>query len=296
MPIFGLGTWKSDPEKVEQAVITALEAGYRMIDCAAAYGNEKSVGEAFKKVFSEGKIKREEVFVISKLWNTNHAKEHVEPALRQTLKDLQLDYLDLYLVHFPVSFKHQGIPMKEMIPRDEKGDIEWGGVPMAETWAGMEEVHHKGLAKAIGVCNYHLTGLIDLMASAKVKPAVNQVETHPYLSRQDLVRECKKFGIQVMAYSPLGSSASGDKGPMKDFRIEEIAKYNGKNPGQVILRWLTQRGIIVIPKSENPDRIKGNIQIANFRLSDEEMKKIDELNRNEEMSGISEMWKYPIFE
>jgi len=198
MPIFGLGTWKSKVGEAGNAVKIAIESGYRHIDCAAAYDNEAEIGGVLTALFENNVVKREDLFITSKLWNTQHKKEHVRAACEKTLKDLNLKYLDLYLIHWPFAFDNDK-------PQDDKGKWNSAPIPIIETWQAMEKLYEAGLVKAIGVSNMTAIMLHDLLGYAKVKPAVNQVEMHPYLPQDNLVKYCHKHNIHITAYSPLGS-------------------------------------------------------------------------------------------
>ncbi|KAG5841167.1 hypothetical protein ANANG_G00196700 [Anguilla anguilla] len=202
MPLVGLGTWKSAPGQVMQAVLSALDCGYRHIDCAAAYGNEQEVGEALRERVGLGKaLQREDVFVTSKLWNTQHHPDDVEPACRKSLADLGLDYLDLYLMHWPMAFQRGA----EVMPRNADGSIRYADTHYRDTWKAMEALVDLGLARAIGLSNFNARQVDDVLSIAEHKPAVNQVECHPYLIQARLLAHCGDRGVVVTAYSPLGS-------------------------------------------------------------------------------------------
>lgn len=262
MPILGLGTWESPPNKVGEAIQYAInDCGYRHIDCAAIYENEKEVGEAFAKIFRGG-IKREDIFVTSKLWDDKHAYDDVGLACKKTLKDLQLDYLDLYLIHF-------GVAEKKI-------------VSIRETWEAMQELVKAGLVKSIGVANFTAPMILDLMSYAQIFPAVNQIELHPYLQQNRLVKFLQNQGIVVTAYSPLGRAGevkNTNEILIKESIIKEIADNHSKTPAQVLIRWAIERNTIVIPKSTNQEHIKNNSEVFDFKLSSDEMKQISSLDR-----------------
>ncbi|GAA4838115.1 aldo/keto reductase [Algivirga pacifica] len=282
MPALGLGTWKSEKGEVYDAVLAALEAGYRHLDCAFIYGNEKEIGEALTEAYKRGIVQRSDLWITSKLWNDSHAKGSVVPALQQTLNDLQTDYLDLYLIHWPVAHK-KGVlstsKAEEQIPLSE--------LPISETWTGMEEAVRKGLTKHIGVCNFGLQRLKDLVAVSNIKPEMNQVESHPYLQQNELLEYCKANDIHYTGYSPLGSPdrpgdlrKEDDPILLEDNTINAIAKRHKVSPAQVTLAWALQRGTSVIPKSVNPERIKANLKANDLKLSEEDMAAIKALDKN----------------
>lgn len=305
MPTIGLGTWKSAPDKVGQAVMCALsECGYRHIDCAAIYRNEKEIGKAFKKVFENKIRKRENIFITSKLWNTEHHTSSVKKACKATLTDLNLEYLDLYLMHWGIA-----IPSNDASPNnpsgrlaeqlDENGFLITEKISVRETWEAMEELVKAGLVKAIGVANFTAPMIIDLLSYAKIKPAVNQIELHAYLQQPELLEFCKYNNIVVTAYSPLGSPGNyKEKGfpvLVEDDAIVEIARNRGKSPAQILIRWGIQRKTVVIPKSITPERIRGNFDVFNFELSEAEMETIKGLNKNLRFVNPYTWWKIPYF-
>ncbi|XP_062398909.1 aldo-keto reductase family 1 member A1-A [Sardina pilchardus] len=285
MPAVGLGTWKSSPGQVKQAVLAALDCGYRHIDCAAAYSNEHEVGEALAERVGPGKsLKREEVFVTSKLWNTKHHPDDVEAACRKTLSDLELSYLDLYLMHWPMAFQ-RGV---ELMPRRPDGTVRYADTHYRDTWVAMEKLVDQGLVKAIGLSNFNAKQIDDILSMAKHKPVVNQVECHPYLVQSELLAHCKNRGVAVTAYSPLGSpdrpwAAPGEPLLLEDPQILTMAKHYNKTPAQVIIRWQVQRGVICIPKSVTPSRIKQNLEVFDFEISEKDMTQINSFNRNERL-------------
>lgn len=292
MPLVGYGLWKVPKEDCADLVYTAIQRGYRHFDSACDYGNEKEVGEGIKRAIDDSLCTREELWITSKLWNTYHAKAHVKPALQKTLDDLQLDYLDLYLIHFPIALKY--VDFEERYPPDwvydttaELPKMDLAKVPLHETWEGMETLHDKGLVKNIGVCNYNSALMFDLVNYARIKPSVLQIEVHPYLTQEKLIQVCKNLDIEVTAFSPLGalsyvelSMAKEHDSLLEHETIVKIAKTHEKTPAQILLRWGVQRGTAIIPKTSNPERMSENLSIFDFELTEEEMSEISSLNQN----------------
>lgn len=285
IPLVGLGTWKSPPGQVYEAVKYAiLEAGYRHIDCAFVYQNEEEVGRALHEVISSGAVKREDLFITSKCWNTFHSTHLVRPAIEQSLAKLKLDYLDLYLIHWPFGFQEGGDLFPRKPEAESPTDCILSDVDYLDTWKGMEEVQQAGLAKTIGLSNFNAEQTERVLSAAKIKPVCNQVECHPYLVQDKLIEFCRSKGITVVAYSPLGSpdrpwAKAGEPSLMEDPKIVAIAQKYGKSPAQVLIKFQAQRGVVVIPKSVTPERIKTNIQIFDFELTDEELKTIASFDR-----------------
>ncbi|KAK7747464.1 hypothetical protein SLS53_001719 [Cytospora paraplurivora] len=273
IPAVGLGTWQSKPNEVKNAVEVALKSGYRHIDAAAVYDNEKEVGEGIE---ASG-VPRKDFFLTSKLWNTHHKAEDVEAAVDASLADLQTDYLDLYLIHWPVSFRRKN--NDERFPIDEETfGADLIDVPLIETWRALEAVVKKGKIRSIGVSNFSVAKIEEIWDAAEIKPAVNQVELHPYFAQPDLVKWSQDKGILVSAYSPLGNNIYGEPKAIDDPILIELANKLGKTPAQVVLSWVVQRGIVVLTKSVTPARIKSNLEV--FELPQDAFEKVNSLDRN----------------
>lgn len=282
IPALGLGTWKSAKGAAQAAVTAALRLGYSHIDCAPIYKNEIEIGEALAKEIALNTITRERLWVSSKLWNNAHRPRHVRPALERSLKDLRLDYLDLFLIHWPVSFR-QGIEF----PKKPEDFLAPGEIPVIETWQAMEEMVKKGLCRSIGVCNFNQKKLSSLHEKARIKPAVNQVELHPFLQQTKLLRYCKKMGITLTAYSPLGSP-DRPKALRKDAEpqllnhpvLHSIAKELQASPAQVLLAWGLHRETVVIPKTISATRLAENLKATELTLESHHRERIDSLDLN----------------
>jgi alcohol dehydrogenase (NADP+) len=281
LPAIGLGTWKSKPGEVGEAVLSALKAGYRHIDCAWIYGNEAEIGEALQQAFREGVLKREELWVTSKLWNDSHRKEDVLPALEDTLRKLQLDYLDLYLIHWPVAFR-KGTDF----PRTADDFIALSEVPLTETWGGMEGALKAGKTRHIGVSNFKVDYLKELIDQASIAPEMNQVELHPYLPQHELLEFCKTNGIHLTAYSPLGSGdrssrlkQENEPSLLENPVIQQLAAEKQCTPAQILIQWAVDRGTAVIPKSVNPGRIQQNLDAQHIELTAKDQKTLAGLDK-----------------
>jgi diketogulonate reductase-like aldo/keto reductase len=256
MPAVGFGTLIPDPVKTRQATRTALEAGFRHLDCAERYRNEDAVGQAMQDVFKAGRIRREDVFVTTKLWNSNHRPERVAPAFEASLKRLQVDYIDSYLIHTPFAFR----PGDEQDPRDADGKVIYDpGVTLVETWHALERLVDEGKCGAIGLSDITLDRLREVVAAARIIPAVVQVESHPYLPEWELLDFCREHGIVLLAFAALGHASEPNL--LEDPVIESIAERVGKTPAQVALAWAVQRGTAFLTTSTNPQRIQANCEI-----------------------------------
>lgn len=274
IPAVGLGTWQSKPNEVAKAVEYALKNGYKHIDAAAVYDNEEEVGAGIK---ASG-VARGDFFLTSKLWNTHHKAADVEVAVDQSLKDLQTDYLDLYLIHWPVAFprpedKNQRFPIDS-----SDGGVHVIDVPIEETWRALEALVKKGKLRSIGISNFTKEKTEEILKFAEIKPAVNQIEAHPYLQQPDFLEWNKKQGILVAAYSPSGNNIYNLPKAIDDEEVIAIAKDLGQTPAQVLIQWAVQRGTVVLPKSVTPSRITENFQ--DFEVPQAAVEKINALDKN----------------
>ncbi|XP_076999958.1 aldo-keto reductase family 1 member D1 [Tamandua tetradactyla] len=288
IPIIGLGTF-GEPKlttagSCAASVKTAIDTGYRHIDGAYIYLNEHEVGEAIREKISEGKVRREDIFYCGKLWATNLDPEMVRPTLERTLKILQLDYVDLYLIEMPMALK----PGEEIHPRDENGKWLYHKSNLCATWEALEACKDAGLVKSLGVSNFNRRQLELILnkPGLKYKPVNNQVECHPYFTQPKLLKFCQQHDIVITAYSPLGTARNPEwvnvSSPplLEDALLNSLGKKYNKTAAQIALRFNIQRGVVVIPKSFNPGRIKENFQVFDFCLTEEEMKDVEALNKN----------------
>lgn len=269
IPVLGLGTWRSDVGKVTEAVKVALLAGYRHIDAAWIYQNEDEVGAGIKAAMQENaKITRDSIFVTTKLWNTFHHPDAVEGALRESLKKLGLDYVDLYLVHWPVSFNSA--------PDNVFGAGD-ANIPLKDTWKAMEKLVEKGLTRSIGVSNYNLEQMKELLEYAIIKPVTNQCEAHPHFPNSEVYEFCRQHGMVFTAYSSLGKISDSQSSPMDELKVKQLAEKYKKSPAQILYRWGLQRGYVVLPKSVTPSRVLENAAIFDFEISESDMNDLNAL-------------------
>jgi diketogulonate reductase-like aldo/keto reductase len=269
IPALGFGTLIPDPIKTKAAVRSSLELGFRQFDCAERYRNEEHVGDAMRAVFQEGKIARKDVFVGTKLWNNNHRPDRVRPAFEASLKRLQLEYVDLYSIHTPFAFK----PGDEQDPRDEKGNVIYdGATTLTDTWKGLESLVDQGHCKAIGLSNVSLEQLKEVFEAARIKPAVLQVESHPYLPQSELLDYCRKNGIVMQAFAALGHGM--EPRLLDDPIVTAIANRVQKTPPQVLLAWAVQRVTAPLTTATSAGHIAENFDIST--LPDDAIKEISE--------------------
>ena len=292
LPSVGLGLWKIDKAETASVVEQAIAVGYRHFDAACDYGNESEAGAGIKTAIASGACSRDDLWITSKLWNTYHAAEHVRPACERSLNDLGLDYLDLYLIHFPIAQRF--VPFEERYPPEwvfdptaERPCVESAAVPISETWQAMEELVTTGLVRNIGICNFGVSLIRDLQSYATIQPSVLQIESHPYLTQDKLLRYCSENDIAVTAFSPLGAlsylqlnMATESDSVLQQDCIKAAAARTNRTPAQVVLRWGIQRGTAIVPKTSKPERLIENLALYDFELTGDEMSAISALDQN----------------
>jgi aldehyde reductase len=279
MPALGFGTLIPDLAVTITATRAALDAGFRHFDCAERYRNEREVGEALQAGRTAGKIAREDIFVTTKLWNTNHRSERVEPAFKASLERLRIEYLDLYLIHTPFAFQ----PGDDQDPRDQNGDVLYDKqVTLLDTWRAMERLVDDGKCRAIGLSDVNLNDLLPIYEAARVKPAVVQVESHPYLPETELLEFCKERGIVFLAFAPLGHGLK--PGLLEDPVISNIAARVGKTPAQVLLAWAVQRGTALLTTPKSEARARENFDIS--ALPEDALNEINRIQTRQRLNAV----------
>ncbi|OLN83347.1 NAD(P)H-dependent D-xylose reductase xyl1 [Colletotrichum chlorophyti] len=289
IPQVGFGLWKVAPEQAADLVYEAIKSGYRLFDGAYDYGNEKEAGQGIRRAIDEGLITRQEIFVTTKLWNTCHQKDRAIKVATEQNEEWGLGYIDLFLIHFPVALEYN-----PRCPRgwyyDGESQVRLEAVPIRETWEALEELHARGIVRNIGVSNFNSQAILDIMTYAKVKPSMLQIEHHPYLVQQNLLDFCKDEGILVTGYSSFGpqsflelppsfpTKAANTPSLFKALLVLELASKYRKTPGQILLRWATQRGLCVIPKSNRTERMAENLDTTGFNMERADLAKIAELD------------------
>ncbi|KAJ9598311.1 hypothetical protein L9F63_010989 [Diploptera punctata] len=295
-PVLGLGSSQAKNGEMEKAVKEAIDIGYRHFDTAFIYGNEHEIGAAVRAKIEEGVVKREDIFITNKLWITFLRPDLVIPACRRSLQAMGLEYMDMYLVHFPISLKDGD----DLWPRDENGKFIPSESDYVETWKQMEECVRLGLTKSIGISNFNTEQIERLLANATIKPVVNQVECHPYFNQSKLKAFCKQRDIVITAYAPFGRP--GSKAPtmkqgvlslLEDPVLLEMATKYNKTIAQIILRYLVQHGVVPIPKSSNPNRMKENIDIFDFQLESEDVAVLAALRSWNRLNILMDVKNYP---
>lgn len=286
MPILGLGTYQSRAGDVERAVMEAIAVGYRHIDTAFYYQNEKEIGKAIQAKIQDGTVKREDLFITTKLWNNFHKQESVVPTCKKSLENLGLSYVDLYLIHWPFAFRDGD----DLMPRDENGVLLMSDTDYLETWKGMEECANLGLAKSIGVSNFNIEQLTRLLGAAKIKPVNNQVEASVNVNQKPLLEFCTKNNITLTAFSPLGQPGNRSQIPnnLDHPKIVELSKKYNKTAAQIALRYVVQQGIAIIPKTVTPSRLKENMDIFDFSLTNDEMAAISTIGHGQRISRFAD--------
>jgi len=284
MPILGLGTMLAKEDIRVLAVKHAIDLGYRHFDTAHLYWNEKQVGDGIRAKIAEGVVRREDIFVVTKLWNTYHAPDKVELACRNSCNKLGLDYIDLYLMHSPMGYEYRGDTDKDVFPKNADGTVAFTEVDYVDTYKAMEKLVEIGLVRSIGISNFNSEQVDRLLAECKVKPVTNQIEVGPSLTQKKLTKFCMDRDIVITGFSPLGRPYSQDVNPdlpplaYLDPRVIAIGEKYGKTGAQVVLRYLIQLGVALIPKSANEQRMKENMDIFDFELNEEEVRLLETFN------------------
>ncbi|ODV83209.1 hypothetical protein CANARDRAFT_100586 [[Candida] arabinofermentans NRRL YB-2248] len=306
IPQIGFGCWKVEKSICAQQIYEAIKAGYRLFDGAMDYGNEKEIGDGIQLAIKDGLVKREELFIVSKLWNNYHDPKSVKLAINKVLSDLKLDYLDIFYIHFPIAFKF--VPFEEKYPPGfycGDGDkFIYEDVSLAQTWAALENLVEEGLVKSIGISNFSGALIQDLLRTCKIKPALLQIEHHPYLVQEKLIEYTKSQGINIVAYSSFGPqsfveldhpAAQDSITLFKHETVTKIASNHSVSPAKVLLRWSTQRGLLIIPKSNQKERLLANLKINDFDLTQEELDAISSLDKGLRFNDPWNWNKIPTF-
>lgn len=286
MPLMAFGTLMesldADHARTVRIIEDAIDVGYRHFDCARIYNTERAVGEAIRNKIQQGVVKREDLFVTTKLWRNAYARQDVVPALKQSLADLNIDYVDLFLIHWPTAFQSG----ENKFPKKADGSFIYAAIDYLETWKGMEECYEQGLAKAVGLSNFNSKQIQRIIDNSNIVPANNQVESHPYLTNNKIIEFCQKKGITVTAYAPLAGfnpdlrESQGWPTIYTDAKMKKIADKHGRTPAQVALRFQIQRNVCVAPKSAKKERMQQNFQTLDFQLDSDDMAAIQALNQN----------------
>lgn len=283
MPTIGLGTYTMFKDQADMLTVipAAIDEGYRHIDTATVYGTETFIGEALEQMISSGKIRREEIFITCKVWNTCHQPDRAKASVEQSLKDLKTEYIDMVLIHWPMAYAASD----ELVPKDENGDVMYADIDYVDTWKALEECVEGGQVKSIGLSNFNIEQITRVCDSAKIQPSNLQVELNAYLSNKKLADWCEEKGIVVSCYAPLSSPGrfwkeSADLNLIEDEVVVKIAEIHKKTAAQVALRFLLQKGYVALPKSANPKRLAENIDVYDFNLSVDEMAELDSLNKD----------------
>jgi len=307
MPKVGLGTWKIPIKECDYVIKNAIDCGYRLIDCACDYGNESEIGNTLTTLFDNKVIQRSELFITSKLWCTYMERQHVKNACEKTLKDLQLNYLDLYLIHFPISLEY--VDLSEKYPpgwvQDGESKCRYSKATIRETWEAMENLVDLGLVKNIGVANFNCSLLMDLLKYARIKPAVNQIEFHPYLTHLPLRKLCRNNEIQITAFHSFGGQSLIELGNslaietpalLNHSIVEKISKKHMKTNAQILLRWAIDNNVAVIPKSSQKKRLIENLDVLNFQLEFDDINELNNLNQNLHFNDPKDFADTPIWD